>query len=232
MFVAIALCSACFHSVPQKTVKTSTAVSSGPPRYVSWGVAAAAIRCASGRWSGTIRIGCCSAAADFLERGLVAMRRSLCEQMNSHCAGWGNQQAGFHTVADSSRNVNGTSHKRRTRTGGIYSGSECGIVPIRTRGDSMSGPIKVEIFGQVYSIQGELDAKYVQRLAKYVDEKMQAIADATKTVDTQKVAVLTALAIADELHSMQRERNDREELLSEQAERCLTLVERALKQTA
>ena len=96
----------------------------------------------------------------------------------------------------------------------------------------MSGPIKVEIFGQVYSIQGELDAKYVQRLAKYVDEKMHAIAGATKTVDTQKVAVLTALAIADELHSMQRERNDREELLSEQAERCLTLVERALKQTA
>jgi len=115
---------------------------------------------------------------------------------------------------------------------GIYSGSECGIVPTRTRGDSMGGPIKVEIFGQVYSIQGELDAKYVQKLAKYLDEKMQAIADATKTVDTQKVAVLTALAIADELHSVQRERNDREELLSEQAERCLTLVERALKQTA
>ena len=96
----------------------------------------------------------------------------------------------------------------------------------------MAGPTKVEIFGQMYSIQGELDAKYVQRIAKYVDEKMQAIADATKTVDTQKVAVLTALAIADELHRMQRERNDREELLSEQAERCLTLVERALKQTA
>src|SRR6266850_7754749 len=231
MFVAIALCSACFHSVPQKTVKPSTAVSSGPPRYVSWGVAAAAIRCASGRWSGTTRIGCCSAAADFLERGLVAMRRSLCEQMSSQYADWGDQQAGIHTVADGSQNVNGTSH-RRTRAAGIYSGSECDIVPIRTRGDSMSGPIKVEIFGQVYSIQGELDAKYVQRLAKYVDEKMQAIADATKTVDTQKVAVLTAPAIADELHSMQRERNDREELLSEQAERCLTLVERALKQTA
>jgi len=96
----------------------------------------------------------------------------------------------------------------------------------------MGGPTKVEIFGQTYSIQGELDAKYVQRLAKYVDEKMHAIADVTKTVDTQKVAVLAALAIADELHSMQRDRSDREELLNEQAERCLTLVERALKQTA
>jgi cell division protein ZapA len=96
----------------------------------------------------------------------------------------------------------------------------------------MGGPTKVEIFGQTYSIQGELDAKYVQRLAKYVDEKMHAIAAVTKTVDTQKVAVLAALAIADELHNMQRDRSDREELLSEQAERCLTLVERALKQTA
>jgi cell division protein ZapA len=96
----------------------------------------------------------------------------------------------------------------------------------------MSAPVKVEIFGQTYSIQGDLDQAYVQKLAKYVDEKMNAIADVTRTVDTQKVAVLAALAIADELHGMQRDRTHREELLREQAERCLTLVERALKQTA
>src|SRR5438309_1447408 len=71
----------------------------------------------------------------------------------------------------------------------------------------MSGPIKVQIFGQVYSIQGELDGKYVQKLAKYVDEKMHDIADVTKTVDTQKVAVLAALAIADALHNIQRDRS-------------------------
>ena len=96
----------------------------------------------------------------------------------------------------------------------------------------MSAPVKVQIFGQTYSIRGELDEKYVQKLAKYVDEKMHAIADVTTTVDTQNVAVLAALAIADELHSIKNERNDHEELLREQAERCLTLVERALKQTA
>ena len=96
----------------------------------------------------------------------------------------------------------------------------------------MSGPVKVQIFGQTYSIRGELDEKYVQKLARYVDEKMSAIADSTTTVDTQKVAVLAALAIADELHNMQRDRNDHEELMREQAERCLNLVERALKQSA
>lgn len=96
----------------------------------------------------------------------------------------------------------------------------------------MSGTVKVEIFGQSYAIRGDLDEQYVQKLAAYVDGKMSAIASATATVDTQKVAVLAALAIADELHNSQRERGEREETLREQAERCLTLVERALKQTA
>jgi cell division protein ZapA len=96
----------------------------------------------------------------------------------------------------------------------------------------MSSPVKVQIFGQTYSLHGELDPAYVQKLAAYVDEKMQAIADATTTIDTQKVAVLAALAIADELHNMQRDQGENEELLREQAERCLTLVERALKHTA
>jgi cell division protein ZapA len=96
----------------------------------------------------------------------------------------------------------------------------------------MSAPVKAQIFGQTYSIRGDLDEVYVQKLAAFVDEKMRTIAEATATVDTQKAAVLAALAIADELHSIQKERGYREELLREKAERCLTLVERALKKTA
>jgi cell division protein ZapA len=99
-------------------------------------------------------------------------------------------------------------------------------------GASVSSPVKVQIFGQTYTIHGELEPAYVQKLAAYVDEKMSAIADATSTIDTHKVAVLAALAIADELHTIQRDRGEHDELLREQAERCLTLVERALKQTA
>ncbi len=44
-------------------------------------------------------------------------------------------------------------------------------------------------------------------------------------------AVLAALAIADELHRVREERGEREEILKEQAERCLNLVERALRKT-
>ena len=95
----------------------------------------------------------------------------------------------------------------------------------------MSPSTKVQIYNQTYSLQGDLDQAYLQELAGFVDAKMHAIANMTSTVDTQRVAVLTALAVADELNSLRKEKSDREQLLKEQAERCLTLVERALKQS-
>jgi cell division protein ZapA len=161
----------------------------------------------------------------------------LCEPMDSCCEGWGDQQAGVLTVPNGANNVNGTSHKGRSmlRPYKCVGSAVCQarkFYVIFTHRLTMSAPVKVQIFGQTYSIQGDLDGKYVQKLAKYVDDKMHEIADVTKTVDTQKVAVLAALAIADELHSLQRDRGDHEQLMREQAERCLTLVERALKQTA
>jgi cell division protein ZapA len=94
----------------------------------------------------------------------------------------------------------------------------------------MDQTIRVQIFGQVFSDHGDLDEAYVQKLAAYVNEKMSAIAEMAPTVDTAKVAVMAAMAIADELLSLRQEKGEREELLKEQAERCLNLVERALKQ--
>ena len=91
--------------------------------------------------------------------------------------------------------------------------------------------IKVEIYGQTFPIHTELGEAYMRKIAAYVDDRMRLIAEAAKAVDTQKVAVLAALSIADELHRLREERGEREEVLKEQAERCLTLVERALRKT-
>jgi cell division protein ZapA len=96
----------------------------------------------------------------------------------------------------------------------------------------MAERMKIEIYGQTYHMQGDLDPAYVEQLAQYVDEKMHAVADATRTVDSVRVAVLAALAIADELHSLRRNQQDIRGALKDRAERCLGLVERALKQTA
>jgi cell division protein ZapA len=96
----------------------------------------------------------------------------------------------------------------------------------------MSNRVKVEIYGQTYNLGGDLDEAYVQKLARYVDEKMRAVSEATQTVDSVRVAVLAAMAIADELHSQEKQTVHRDDALRERAQQCLTILERALKQTA
>ncbi len=63
--------------------------------------------------------------------------------------------------------------------------------------------IQVEIYDQSYNLRGT-DPKYIQKLAEYVDAKMRTLAEQTQTVDSLRLAVLTALNIADELHVQKR----------------------------
>ncbi len=57
---------------------------------------------------------------------------------------------------------------------------------------------QVQIFGQVYHLRGSEDPDYARRVARLVDDRMNAIADQMATVDSFRVAVLAALHIADE----------------------------------
>ena len=96
----------------------------------------------------------------------------------------------------------------------------------------MAKSVKVQIYDQTYHIGGDLEEAYVTELAAYVDAKMRAVAEATQTVDSLRVTVLAALAIADELHSLRQSQSEQAEALRDRAQRCLTLVERALRQSA
>jgi cell division protein ZapA len=96
----------------------------------------------------------------------------------------------------------------------------------------VSQRIQIEIYDQTYHIAGDLRPTYVQELAEYVDGKMREVARTTGTVDSVRVAVLAALAIADELHALKHSRDESRKKLQERAERCLKLVERALQQSA
>lgn len=67
--------------------------------------------------------------------------------------------------------------------------------------------VKVSIFGHQYPIRAKVeDEEYVKEIAKFVDEKMREIDEAMKPNSTMKVAILTALNIADELMTLQKER--------------------------
>lgn len=69
--------------------------------------------------------------------------------------------------------------------------------------DTQNSSVRVEIFDQAYNLRGS-DPKYILQLAEYVDSKMRAVAQATNTIDTVRLAVLAALNIADEYHLLKR----------------------------
>ena len=69
--------------------------------------------------------------------------------------------------------------------------------------DAQNASVRVEIFDQAYNLRGS-DPEYILKLAEYVDSKMRAVASATNTIDTVRLAVLAALNIADEFHLLKK----------------------------
>ena len=58
--------------------------------------------------------------------------------------------------------------------------------------------VTVEIMGQRFSIRSSLDIEYINRLAGYVDHKIQAVTEHSTGGDTVRITVLAAMNIADE----------------------------------
>ena len=57
----------------------------------------------------------------------------------------------------------------------------------------------VEIFGREYKIKGVADEAYIQTVAKYVDGKMKEVSQGSSLPTQDRLAILAALNIADEL---------------------------------
>lgn len=66
--------------------------------------------------------------------------------------------------------------------------------------------VKVDIFGKTYTLKGDADSDYVQKVAAFVDERMNEVAGNSSVASTEKVAILAAVNIADELFREQQKR--------------------------
>jgi cell division protein ZapA len=70
--------------------------------------------------------------------------------------------------------------------------------------------VRVEIFDHVYHLRvnSDSDAEQIEKAAAYVDAKIRAVAANTRDVDSQRLAVLAALHIADEMQTLQARYQD------------------------
>jgi cell division protein ZapA len=92
--------------------------------------------------------------------------------------------------------------------------------------------MKVEIFDQTYNVQADGEENHLRRVASFVDEKMRAVAESTRQVDSTRVAVLTALNVADELFTLRKRLEEIEGPLRQRVQRCVRVVERTLETSA
>lgn len=75
--------------------------------------------------------------------------------------------------------------------------------------------VVVEIFGETYPLKTTDDPERLKKLAKGVDRLMKHMASGVRSFDSTKIAVLTALQIADEYDKLKADYDELVELLDE-----------------
>lgn len=58
---------------------------------------------------------------------------------------------------------------------------------------------KVQIMGRHYTLKGDVDSEYMQKLAQYVNEKVNELKEMAPGLDQTRLALLVSLNMADEL---------------------------------
>lgn len=88
----------------------------------------------------------------------------------------------------------------------------------------MSEPrdITVSIFGSRYTLRSEADAEFLSSLAAEVDARMREAASAGGAAGADRIAVLAALNLADELVRERDARRQERDDVAQRADRLLT----------
>ena len=84
--------------------------------------------------------------------------------------------------------------------------------------------VTVTIFGKEYTLKGGSEAEYVQEVAAFVDERMNEVARSAAVVSTDRVAILAAVNIADELFREQQKRLEATATLEDRSKRLTQIL--------
>ena len=88
--------------------------------------------------------------------------------------------------------------------------------------------VQVEVHGQKYPIKTELDPRYVQELAEFVENRMSLAAKSSPSSDAVGLAILTALNITDEFFRTRMALSDSSGTVTARAQELERMVDQAL----
>ena len=90
--------------------------------------------------------------------------------------------------------------------------------------------VDVEIYDQKYSlvVKSDMAEADVRKLADFVDERMRQIAAAASTPDSLKIAILTALHLAQEVREVENYALQSEAIISKKSDEWTRALEQLL----
>jgi cell division protein ZapA len=92
--------------------------------------------------------------------------------------------------------------------------------------ESDSNVVMVKIYDREYALRTDGDPTRLKDLCFNLDKRMKAIAQSTGAVDTLKVAILTALNLADDLGRAQNELKEMDTALGRRSLECVAMLDR------
>ncbi|RMF84259.1 MAG: cell division protein ZapA [Nitrospinota bacterium] len=90
---------------------------------------------------------------------------------------------------------------------------------------STKQPTHVTILRNEITLMTDADPEYTQRLAAYVERKMQEVYEKSKPLSMTKVAIVAALNIADELFRLQQEKGVSPSVVEERIDDLLRMLD-------
>ena len=86
----------------------------------------------------------------------------------------------------------------------------------------------VHIFGREYKITGYADKSYVEKVAGYVNGKMKELAQNASLLSHERLAVLAAINIADELFQETKKKTETSLSIEQRAEEMIARLDQCL----
>jgi cell division protein ZapA len=90
----------------------------------------------------------------------------------------------------------------------------------------MKRSVTVQIAGQRYTLRSDAAEGTVRDIAAFVDKRMKEIQRQTRTADTQSLAILTALQIAEDLFGERDATTALKKRIKDKSETLLRFLER------
>jgi len=86
----------------------------------------------------------------------------------------------------------------------------------------------VEILGREYRIRGAEDEAYVREVARYVDAKLREVSQGSTLPPSDRVAILAAMNIADELFQLRRTATDEMSTIEKKTQNLISLLDESM----